>query len=253
MAGVYRRDLSRAECVVHSRSHSGISTVREFTRDRNGPFPLGSHLLRSHAVLRPRKSVEIQETAVVTASKYKSYTDPELVSMCLNGDALAWETLITRYRRLIYSLPVRFGFGPADAADVFQAVCLKLIEHLHQIKDETKISAWLVTTTTRQCLHLRSLKFRETDAGENFDEQPDPADNLEELRILTEQQQAIREAVDQLAERCRSLIEILYFDPRQLSYEDISAQMGIPVASIGPTRARCLDKLRTILRRGGIK
>ena len=188
----------------------------------------------------------------MTAS-YKTYTDPELVSMCLNGDALAWETLITRYRRLIYSLPVRFGFGSADAADVFQAVCLKLIEHLHQIKDETKISAWLVTTTTRQCLHLRSLKFRETDTGEDFDEQPDPADNLEELRILTEQQQAIREAVDQLAARCRSLIEILYFDPRQLSYEDISAQMGIPVASIGPTRARCLDKLRTILRRGGIK
>lgn len=189
----------------------------------------------------------------MSAPKYKTHTDPELVAMCLKGDAQAWEALITRYRRLVYSVPVRFGFTSADAADVFQGVCLKLLEHLHEVKDETKISAWLVTTTTRQCLHLRSLKYRESGTEDDFDEQPDPGDNLEEMRILTEQQQAVREAVEQLATRCRALIEVLYFDTRQLSYEEISAEMRIPVASIGPTRARCLDKLRTILRRHGIK
>ena len=189
----------------------------------------------------------------MSASKYKTLTDPELVSRCLKGDGQAWESLITRYRRLVYSVPVRFGLTSADASDVFQGVCLKLLEHLHEVKDETKISAWLVTTTTRQCLHLKSLKHRESGTEEDFDEQLDPADNLEEMRILTEQQQAVREAVDQLATRCRSLIERLYFDTRQLSYEEISAEMRMPVASIGPTRARCLDKLRAILRRQGIK
>src|SRR5262249_60499588 len=91
--------------------------------------------------------------------------------MCLKGDGHAWEALIRRYRRLIYSVPVRFGFEDADAADVFQAVCLKLLEHLHEVKDDRRISAWLVTTTTRQCLHLRVLKTRETTGkDENVDD-----------------------------------------------------------------------------------
>jgi len=187
------------------------------------------------------------------SSKYKSHTDPELVAMCLRGDAQAWEALIMRYRRLVYSVPVRFGFTSADAADVFQAVCLKLIEHLHELKDETKVSAWLITTTTRQCIHVKSLKHRETGADEEFEEPADPGENLEDLRIMTETQQTIREAVEQLSGRCRDLIEMLYFDQRSLSYEEISQKMGMPVASIGPTRARCLDKLRTQLRRRGIK
>jgi RNA polymerase sigma factor (sigma-70 family) len=189
----------------------------------------------------------------VSASKYKSYSDPELVSMCLKGDGHAWEALIIRYRRLIYSVPVRFGFEEADASDVFQAVCLKLLEHLHEVKDESRISGWIVTTTTRQCLHVKSLKSRETTGEDGLQEPQDPALNLEELRILTEQQQAIRDAVEELTGRCRSLIGKLYFDHSFPSYDEISVQMGIPVASIGPTRARCLEKLKTILRRKGIK
>jgi RNA polymerase sigma factor (sigma-70 family) len=190
----------------------------------------------------------------VSASKYKTYTDPELISLCLRGDAGAWEALIMRYRRLIYSVPVRFAFEPADAADVFQAVCLKLLEHLHDIKDDRKISGWLVTTTTRQCLHVKSLKGRETATEDGtLEEQADPAENLEEIRIVTEQQQAVREAIEELAPRCRELIGMLYFDSASPSYDEISQKMEMPVPSIGPTRARCLEKLRAILRRRGIK
>jgi len=190
----------------------------------------------------------------VSATNYKSHSDPELISMCLKGDALAWETLILRYRRLIYSVPVRFAFEEADAADVFQAVCLKLLEHLHEVKDERKISGWLATTTTRQCLHMKSLKHRETGSDDNkLEEAPDPSLNLEEFRIVIEQQQAVREAVEELTGRCRTLIEMLYFDSRSPSYDQVGADIGIPVASIGPTRARCLEKLRTILRRRGVR
>ncbi len=189
----------------------------------------------------------------MSASSYKTRTDPELIAMCLGGDGLAWEALIMRYRRLIYSVPARFMFPSADASDVFQAVCLKLIEHLHQLKDESKLSAWLITTTTRQCIHLKALKVREVTTDEDFEEPAAPGDNIEELRILTEQEQTVREAVNQLPQRCRSLIELLYFDPKSLSYEEISIQSGMPVPSIGPTRARCLEKLKMILRRQGIK
>jgi RNA polymerase sigma factor (sigma-70 family) len=190
----------------------------------------------------------------VSASKYKAYTDSELIAACLQGDGGAWEALIVRYRRLIYSVPVRFGFDSADAADVFQAVCLKLLEHLHEVKDDRKISGWIATTTTRQCLHVKSMKSRETLSDDaNVAEPADPAENLEEIRIVTEQQQAVREAVDDLASRCRALIQMLYFDPKSPSYDEISRELEMPVASIGPTRARCLDKLKTALRRRGIK
>jgi RNA polymerase sigma factor (sigma-70 family) len=190
----------------------------------------------------------------VSASKYKAYSDPELISMCLKGDGTAWETLITRYRRLVYSVPVRFHFEAADAADVFQSVCLKLLEHLHEIKDERRISGWLVTTTVRECMYLRQLKARETTREEdNLAEPADPALNLEEVRILTEEQQALREAVDELPDRCRSLVHMLYFDHQSFSYDEISSTIGIPVSSIGPTRARCFEKLRAILRRRRIQ
>jgi len=188
----------------------------------------------------------------VAATSYKAHTDPELVALCLNGDALAWETLIVRYRRLIYSIPTRFGFRAADSADVFQAVCLKLIEHLHEVKDESKLSGWLSTTTTRYCLHVVTLKQRESASDEDIEEPPDPAKNLEEIRIETEEQQAIRDCVDELSERCRALIDMLYFDARSPSYQAISQMTGMPVASIGPNRARCLEKLKKILQRRGI-
>ena len=189
----------------------------------------------------------------MASSKYKTRTDPELVALCLQGDAEAWEMLIMRYRRLIFSIPVRFGFMPADAADVFQAVCLKLIEHLHEVKDESKVSSWLITTTTRQCLYVRSLKYRETEPDEDFKEPVDPAENMEEIRVFTEKQQTVRQSVEQLTGRCRDLVELLYFDQHSYTYEEISGILGMPVPSIGPTRARCLEKLRAILRRRGIK
>ena len=187
-------------------------------------------------------------------AKYKQFTDTELVSLCLHGNSGAWEALIMRYRRLIYSIPVRFSFSSADASDVFQSVCLKLIEHLHELKDETKVSAWLITTTTRQCLYVRSQKFRETGGNEEeIEEPPDPSENVEAIRVQVEEQQTVRESVDQLPDRCRQLIELLYFDNRAPSYEDVGRVLSMPVASVGPTRARCLDKLRTLLRRRGVK
>jgi RNA polymerase sigma factor (sigma-70 family) len=189
----------------------------------------------------------------VSDPKYKSLGDPELVALCLAGDAQAWEALIVRYRRLIYSIPVKFSFTSADAADVFQAVSLKLIENLHRLKDETKVSSWLITTTTRQCILVRAQRRRETVTEEEFEEPADSNVNVEEIQIRSQEQQTIREAVEKLPERCRRLLQLLYFETRSPSYEEIAESMKMPVPSIGPTRARCLEKLRTVLRRHGIR
>lgn len=189
----------------------------------------------------------------MSTAKYKTLGDPELVGLCLGGDSQAWEALIVRYRRLIYSIPVKFNFKSADASDVFQAVCLKLIEHLHELKDETKVSAWLITTTTRQCIHLRSQKMRESSTDDDFEEPAAAGENVESIQIQTQEEQTVRDAVEKLPDRCRHLLELLYFSQKNPSYEEISDAMKMPVASIGPTRARCLEKLRTVLRRRGIK
>src|SRR5690242_7682808 len=92
-----------------------------------------------------------------------SRDDRELVQSCLKGDAEAWETLILRYQRLIYSIPIRAGFSPVDAADVFQSVCVKLLEKLSSLRKQEKISSWLITITTRECWRLVEKRKREPD------------------------------------------------------------------------------------------
>ena len=187
------------------------------------------------------------------AAVYKKLTDPELVSRCLDGEAEAWETLIMRYRRLIFSIPNKFGFSPSDCNDVFQTVCVKLIEHLQDLKDESKVSAWLITTTTRHCIHFRSMQQRNVSDVEGMEETPDLSVSTEETRVQSDREQKVRAAIGKMADRCRRLLELLYLDPSSPSYVEISEKLRMPVPSIGPTRARCLDKLRKLLRRRGIE
>ena len=189
----------------------------------------------------------------MTPDAYKKLSDPELVGRCLEGEAAAWETLITRYRRLIFSIPNKFGFAPSDCNDVFQTVCVKLIEHLQDLKDDSKVSSWLITTTTRHCIHIRSMKHRDVSDEEGMEATPDPAESSEEAGIRSDREQKVREAIGEMADRCRRLLELLYLDPSDPSYVEISEKLKIPVPSIGPTRARCLEKLRATLRRRGVQ
>lgn len=185
-------------------------------------------------------------------SAYRACSDPELVAMCLEGDVRAWETLMRRYRRLIFSIPIKFGFLEHDSSDVFQTVCLKLLEHLHEVKDDRKISNWLATTTTRQCLAMLAMRQREAGREAELAEPLDPAGTLEDIQLTAERYQQLRDAVEELPSRCRSLIEMLYLDFQQYNYEEIGLKLGMPEASVGPVRARCLDRLRRILRTRGI-
>lgn len=181
--------------------------------------------------------------------------DRTLVDGCLAGDSGAWESLIRRYQRLIYSIPIRAGFSPVDAADIFQSVCVKLLRKLPTLRDRTKVSSWLMTTTTRECWRLIETRRRETQPsiyGEEYDR--DILNNLESSEPLAEQQrmslerqQAVREAVAALNERCRLLITLLFFDKDELSYAEIARRAGIPQNSLGPNRARCLQRLRRVL------
>lgn len=181
--------------------------------------------------------------------------DRTLVDGCLAGDSAAWESLVLRYQRLIYSVPLRAGFSPVDAADIFQSVCLTLLKKLPTLRDRSRVSSWLITTTTRECWRVAEKRRRETQPsiyGGEYDR--DILNNLEsseplaeQRRISLERQQAVREAVAALNERCRLLISMLFLGKEELSYAEIARRAGIPQNSLGPNRARCLQRLRRLL------
>ncbi|MEN3335422.1 MAG: hypothetical protein V7641_4787 [Blastocatellia bacterium] len=181
--------------------------------------------------------------------------DRALLSACLQGDAAAWEALIARYQRLIYSIPIKLGLSPNDAADVFQSVCLKLLEHLSTLRNQDKISSWLITTTRREswrlALHRRrehvTVAYESNNSADELSRLPDRQAPLDEQQERSEQQQILRQAVEQLPERCRRLITLLFYSGDQLGYDEIARQLEVPRASMGPTRARCLAKLKKLL------
>jgi RNA polymerase sigma factor (sigma-70 family) len=181
--------------------------------------------------------------------------DRELITACLGGDHSAWEALIVRYQRLIYSIPIRARLSPDDAADIFQSVCLKLYEKLSTLRDYEKISSWLITTTTREVWRASARNRRDNVfVGAENDDERDPLSEIaataplaDEQRQTLEQQQIVRQSVDALPERCRNLLTLLFYEKDELSYADIARRMKMPVPSVGPTRARCLDKLKKLL------
>ncbi|TAK27593.1 MAG: sigma-70 family RNA polymerase sigma factor [Chloroflexota bacterium] len=179
-------------------------------------------------------------------------TDGQLIAACLKGDHSAWEALITRYSRLIYSIPFKYGLSQEDAGDVFQSVCLILLEKLGSLRDHSRLSAWLITTTTRECWSLSQKRARQRERTAREQEpaeldMPDSSPPPDDVALLLERQQLIREGVLRLPPRCQKLIWYLFYRKAETSYADITRQLGIPEGSIGPTRARCLDKLRRVL------
>lgn len=197
-----------------------------------------------------RNRPEIRATEPLTQQ-----TDRELLGACLKGNSVAWETLIVRYQRLIYSIPIRMGLSSNDAADVFQSVCVKLLENLSTLRNLERVSAWLTTTTKRESWRVAARNRREFIVvplvWEDGQDQPieiaSSAPLADEQHHMFEQQQILREAVDALPDRCRKLITMLFYQDGKFSYAETARLMNIPLNSMGATRARCLAKLKKLL------
>ena len=181
-------------------------------------------------------------------------SDEALLAACLRGDQLAWNALIDRYAALIYSIPLKYRLGEADAADVFQSVCLTLLEKLGSIRAPRGLAAWIITTTSRQCLAVARQRRRDQqhsvpDGVLAAEIGPIDPDLLPEEELLAlERQHIVRRAVEQLSETCRRLITTLFSDePQPTSYQRLADDLRVPMNSLGPTRARCLEKLRRLL------
>jgi RNA polymerase sigma factor (sigma-70 family) len=184
-------------------------------------------------------------------------TDDHLLAACLRGDQTAWDALVDRYAALIYSIPLKYGFGAADAADVFRSVCVILLEKLSTVREPRGLAAWIITTTSRQCLALARRQTRERSRSADHQVIPEheaaAPDALPEDEIVAlERHYAVRAAVTQLPPQCRALIEALFSDGlEQTSYQQLATRLGIPMNSLGPIRARCLSRLRRLLTAAG--
>jgi RNA polymerase sigma factor (sigma-70 family) len=166
--------------------------------------------------------------------------DRELIELCLQGDQAAWKNLIVRYERLVYSVALTFCPEGDEASDIFQYVWMELYQQLSDLRHAQALPAWLITVTRRSA-HKVITSRRDSEPLEK-----DVPDTRQQLSLI-EQEHLIERALGQLSERCRQLIDFLYFDVDEPSYAEIAEKLSMPVASIGPTRARCLEKLRKLL------
>jgi RNA polymerase sigma factor (sigma-70 family) len=182
--------------------------------------------------------------------------DAALVARCRHGDSAAWTALVKRHQRLVYAIVMRLGLDEHSAADVFQTVFARLVQHLPRIAEPERLQGWIAVTAKREALlQLRrgrrtvSMSRDHDDDGDapdwDFaDSSPLPGDALDELQ----QQDRLRHALDRLDERSRTLLLLLFrADDDKVSYDDVARQMGMSIGSIGPTRARCLEKLRRLM------
>lgn len=179
--------------------------------------------------------------------------DRELVAACLNGDADAWSELLDKYKGLVYSIPLRYGFSREEAADIFQAVCLELIQQLGKVREPNALPKWLMQVTAHKCFHSKRQNQRlvYTDSEENdLPEASVPPDAEFHLREV-EEEHILRQALKGLQPRCRNLIEMLFFEEPKRPYQEVAQSLGLATGSIGLLRQKCLEHLRKNLGKSG--
>ena len=169
-------------------------------------------------------------------------TDSTLIHNCLEGNELAWGVLVNRYSRLIYTIPLRFGFPKMAADEIFQETCLILLEKLDTIEEHDRLNSWLMTITKRLC--IQRLRIQNKIITEEINDQLLFANaTVEEELARLEQIHLIHEALSFLPERDQLLLKLLYLEDQKLSYDEIAIQLDVAKGSIGALRARSLKRL----------
>jgi RNA polymerase sigma factor (sigma-70 family) len=175
-----------------------------------------------------------------TIAIVEPFPDAELLARCRAGDAQAWDLLVRRYERLVYSVALRNGLASDDAADVCQQTFMALLESIDRLHDDERLASWLMTVSRRHSWRVRRRDRRETPLSELPDSGVDPFDGWDQVA-------AVHDALERLPNPCRDLIDALYFDPAAPSYSTIADRFNRSIGGIGPLRARCLHRLRELM------
>ena len=177
--------------------------------------------------------------------------DARLVERCLEGDARAWDALVRRHERLVHAVARSWRLSDEDLADVFQDVFAALVKGLPRMREARTLVRWLSSTTDRIARATALRRRREqalTAAEPGLVERAPAADepvgaDLEQL----ERQAMVRLALSGLSGRCQRLLSALYYEDPPPAYAELALRLGVPIGSLGPTRARCMERLRGLL------
>jgi RNA polymerase sigma factor (sigma-70 family) len=167
----------------------------------------------------------------------------ELVLRARSGEQEAWDQLVDRFAALVWSVCRRYGLVGGDAEDVSASVWLRLVERLGTIREPAALPGWISTTTARECLQVLRARNRQVllDDERLTD---DSAESISDEWLLEQERQtALRVAFAALSERCRRLLSLVFGEP-PMPYREIASKLGMSVGGIGPTRMRCLEKVR---------
>ena len=182
----------------------------------------------------------------------RSWSDPQLVRACLDGDDEAWAALIEKYKVLIYSIPSRYGARPEDCADIFQMVCLDLFTELPKLRKPGALRSWLISVTAHASLRWKRRGRRRAEREEHdLDAIPPEPPIAATLVEDVEREQIVRDAVAGLPARCREMIRMLFFEQPPLKYQEVAQRLGLATGSIGFIRGRCLRRLQRALEKDG--
>jgi RNA polymerase sigma factor (sigma-70 family) len=195
--------------------------------------------------------VDNANETVLLGNKEIAAEDERLVQECLNGDERAWNMLIDKYKRLIYSVPVKYGFTPDDAGDIFQNVCIDLFTNLSKLRKIESMRSWLITVATHKCFHWK--KQRKLDVELDAMEQ-EVAEEIAAAPIVMQEiqeEQAVRDAIQRLTPRCAELVKLLFYEQPPVAYTEVAQRLGLATGSIGFIRGRCLNRLQKILAESG--
>ena len=166
-----------------------------------------------------------------------------LVRAAAAGDERAWSALVDRFSKLVWAIARNHRLGADDAAEVSQTTWLRLAEHIDRLQDPSKVGGWLATTARHESLRVLRGAGRQIPMGDDMPEPDHPAPAIDEELLRNERDSMLWQAFSRLPARDQALLRLLVSDPMP-SYEEIGAAMGMPVGSVGPTRARCLERLR---------
>ncbi len=182
-------------------------------------------------------------TRCAQASATTQVTD--LLPRASGGDPRAWEEIVRRYSGVVRATVRSHRLPDNDALDATQMTWLRLTENIHHVQSPERLSGWLATTARRECLRILRDRAKLTTHPLDLDTVADPSIGPEQHVIDRDTTQTLRHLIAELAPRKRNLLQALFTDnPR--SYTDIARATGIPISSIGPTRARALRQLRTL-------
>lgn len=180
-------------------------------------------------------------------SAIEALSHGDLLVLATKGERSAWDALVDRFSQMVWSVARGYRLDEATAKDVTQTVWLKLIENIDSIQDPERLPGWLATTARREALRVARARERDVPSDFEFDVE-DPSPSLDEMLIDQEESRLAVQAFKRLEDSCRELLRLMTVDP-PLSYEELSKLTGKPVGSLGPTRARCLEKLRSAIAR----